>query len=115
MADSLDKRYYKISDVSEMLGLPIPTIRFWESQFSELRPRRSDGGTRRYTPADIERLRVIRFLVKEKGLKIEAAKEHLRKNRHAVEKTHEVIGRLRDIRRKLTDLLNALEGRPSKS
>ena len=66
MADSLDKRYYKISDVSEILGLPIPTIRFWEGQFSELRPKRSDGGTRRHTPADIERLRVIRFLVGKK-------------------------------------------------
>ena len=115
MADSLDKRYYKRSDVSVRLGRPIPTRRFGEGQFSELRPGRSDGGSGRYTPADIERLRVIRFLVKEKGLKIEAAKEHLRKNRHAVEKTHEVIGRLRDIRRKLTDLLDALEGRPSKS
>lgn len=115
MDDSLHKRYYKISDVAEMLGLTIATLRFWENQFSELRPRRSDGGTRRYTPADIERLRIIKFLVKDKGLKIEAAREHLRKNRNYIEKTHEVIKRLRDVRRKLTDLLDALDGRPAKS
>ena len=65
-----------------------------------------------YSPADIERLRIIKFLIKDKGLKVDAAREHLRKNRRAVEKTHEVIMRLQEVRRRLDSLLYALDYRP---
>lgn len=111
MADELSKQYYKIGDVSELLELTQSTIRFWEREFSELSPRRSERGVRRYTPSDIEVLRVIKFLIKDKGLTIEGAREHLRRNRYAVDKRHQTIQRLQEIRRSLTDLLDALEKR----
>ena len=50
MNDSIDKRFYKIKEVSELLDLPASTLRFWETQFTILKPRRNDGGTRFYTP-----------------------------------------------------------------
>ena len=81
--EELTKKYYKIKDVAELLDLPPSTLRYWESEFSELRPKRNDGKIRLYTPNDIEQLRVIKFLVKDKQLTIEGAREHLRKNRHA--------------------------------
>ncbi len=109
MNDELTKRYYRIGDVSEMLDLPQSTLRFWEKEFGELRPQRKNGGNRLYTPGDVELLRLIKFLIKDKGLKIEAAKEHLRGNRKAIEKTHEVIRRLQGIRRELTALSEALK------
>ena len=65
-----------------------------------------------YSPADIERMRIIKYLIKDKGLKVDAAREHLRKNRKAVEKTHLVISRLQEVRRKLEGLLGALDYRP---
>lgn len=111
MADELTKKYYRIGDVAEILNLPQSTLRFWETQFPELRPGRNKKGTRRYTPNDIDVLRVIKFLVKDKGLTIEGAREHMRKNRHAVDKRHEIISRLQDVRRRLTDLLTALDAR----
>lgn len=111
MADELDKKFYRIGDVSIILNLPQSTIRFWEKEFSELRPRRNGGGTRMYTPRDIEQLRIIRFLIKDKGLTIDGAREHLRRNRRDLERKHVVIGRLKEIRRRLTDMLEALDRR----
>lgn len=111
MADDLTKKYYRIGDVAEILDLPQSTIRFWEKEFSELRPRRNAGGTRMYTPNDIEQLRIIRFLIKDKGLTLDGAREHLRRNRRDLDRKHEVINRLKGIRRQLTDLLEALDQR----
>lgn len=111
MSDELTKKFYRISDVSELLNLPQSTIRFWEKEFSELRPRRSGGGTRYYTPNDIEILKIIKFLIKDKRLTIEGAREHLRRNRADMERKHLVVERLQSIRRRLTDLLDALDQR----
>ena len=107
--EQLTKKFYRIGDVSELLGLPQSTIRFWEKEFSELRPRRNGGGTRMYTPSDIEQLRIIKFLIKDKGLTLEGAREHLRRNRRDLDRKHEVVRRLKDIRRQLTAMLEALD------
>ncbi|MCM1066078.1 MAG: MerR family transcriptional regulator [Muribaculaceae bacterium] len=112
--DQLSKKFYRIGDVAELLQLPQSTIRFWEKEFSELRPRRNAGGTRLYTPSDIEQLRIIRFLIKDKGLTLEGAREHLRRNRRDLERKHEVVRRLKDVRRLLTDLIEALDQRQRK-
>lgn len=112
--DQLSKKFYRIGDVAELLQLPQSTIRFWEKEFSELRPRRNAGGTRLYTPSDIEQLRIIRFLIKEKGLTIEGAREHLRRNRRDLERKHDVVRRLKEVRRRLTDLIDALDQRQRK-
>ncbi len=112
--EQLTKKFYRIGDVSELLGLPQSTIRFWEKEFSELRPRRNGGGTRMYTPSDIEQLRIIKFLIKDKGLTLEGAREHLRRNRRDLDRKHEVVRRLKDIRRQLTAMLEALDQRQRK-
>lgn len=109
--EELTKKYYKIKDVADLLELPPSTLRYWESEFSELRPKRNEGKVRLYTPNDIELLRVIKFLVKDKQLTIEGAREHLRKNRRAISKTQDVIDRLHSIRQQLTSLLEALDNR----
>ena len=54
---------------------------------------------------------MIKFLIKDKGLTIEGAREHLKRNRHAVDKRHQTIQRLQEIRRRLTELLDALDKR----
>ncbi len=112
--EQLTKKFYRIGDVSELLGLPQSTIRFWEKEFSELRPRRNGGGKRMYTPSDIEQLRIIKFLIKDKGLTLEGAREHLRRNRRDLDRKHEVVRRLKDIRRQLTAMLEALDQRQRK-
>lgn len=104
---TLDKKYYKISEVAELLDLPASTLRFWESRFSIIKPKRNDKGTRFYTPADIEKLRMVTYLVKEKGLKLEAAEEQIRHNHSGVSRHSKAVERLHNIRATLQSLLDA--------
>ena len=105
------KKFYRIGDVSQILNLPQSTIRFWEKEFSELRPRRNSGGTRMYTPHDIEQLRIIRFLIKDKGLHSTVPGNIYAGTEPTSNAKHEVIKRLQAMRRRLTDLLEALDQR----
>ena len=108
MALSTDKRYYRIGDVSDMLGLPQSTLRFWETQFSIAVPRRNDKGTRLYTPKDIENLRMLKFLLHDKGLRIEAAREELKVNRDGIIRRAEALAKLREVRDRLQSRLDSL-------
>ena len=60
------KRYYSIGEVAEMFDVSKSLIRFWESEFSLLRPHKNSKGDRRFTPQNIEQMRLIYQLVKER-------------------------------------------------
>ncbi len=107
--DELNKKYYKINEVAEILDIPAPTLRYWESRFTILHPKRNDNGVRLYTPNDIEKIRMLHYMVKEKGLKLAAAQEQLRNNREGVSRRYDVVVRLRDIRGKLVAMLDTLD------
>lgn len=107
----LGKQYYKIKDVSEMLGVQQSTLRFWEKEFSCVNPRRSASNVRYYTPADIETLRMISYLLRDRGLKLEAAKEQMRNNRTGVSRRLRAIERLEGVKSGLEQLLAALSKR----
>lgn len=107
----LDKKYYRIKDVSELLGIPQSTLRYWETEFPECRPRRSASNQRYYTPEDIETLRKINYLLKIKGLKTETAKEELHKNPKNVSNRVEIIDKLTAVRNDLQNMLDALTKR----
>ena len=106
--EELNKQYYKIREVAEILGVPQSTLRFWEKEFTILRPRRNAKNIRVYTPQDVETIRKLYYLVKEKGLKLDAAQEYLNKNRQVVDKTFEVVENLKKIREQLVGLQTAL-------
>ncbi len=107
--DTLDKKYYKISEVAEILNIPQSTLRFWESRFTVIKPRRNEHGTRFYTNSDIEKISMIHYLVKERGLKLDAAQEQIRSNPKGVERRHATVERLKEMRTQVTNLLNALK------
>lgn len=109
--EELDKKYYKIKDVSELLGVTASTLRYWEQEFPECRPRRSATNIRYYKASDIETLKIIHYLLKVKGLKIEAAKEQLRANRTNVSNRVKIIDTLTETRNQLKDMLGALTKR----
>lgn len=116
MTDDLDKQYYKIKEVADMLGIPQSTLRFWEKEFPRMiNPMRSSKNLRYYRPKDIENIRMIHYLIKDKGLKIEAAKSYLRSNPKNVSRSPEIIDRLVEVRDELDSLLRALGGRWTKS
>lgn len=105
----LNKKYYKIREVVELVGLPASTLRFWEMQFPEhLHPKRNEGGTRFYTPADIEAVRMLQYLIKEKGLKLDAAKQQLKANPQGVIRRYQTIARLQQARNTLQSMLDAV-------
>ena len=99
----LSKKYYKISEVAAILNIPASTLRFWEDKFTLIKPHRNEHGTRFYTPKDIEVIRMVYYLVKEKGLKLDAAQEQIRNNHSGVSRK-----RLKAIRAELQSMLDAL-------
>lgn len=107
----LTKKYYKIKDAAELIGVSQTTLRYWESEFPEINPYRSPTNIRYYTPDDIETLRVIYYLLKIRGLKMDAAKEQMRLNRSNISKRMEIIDKLQDVRDELEMMLGALEKR----
>lgn len=73
--DKQKKQYYKIGEVSAMLDLPVPTLRYWEREFEQLDPFRTPGGTRKYRPEDVEMCKLIKHLLRDKGYSLEYAKK----------------------------------------
>lgn len=106
--DELTKKYYKIKDVADMLDVPQSTLRFWEKEFPQVKPVRSPKNIRYYRPEDIRTLEIIRFLLKTRGLHLDAAKEQMRVNSKNISKRLDVIDRLGDIRTRLESLRQSL-------
>ncbi|MEO0292640.1 MAG: MerR family transcriptional regulator [candidate division WOR-3 bacterium] len=73
----MKKLFYTIKEVSNLLGESESTLRFWEGEFKELKPRRGSGGKRLYSEKDIELLKKIKYLLREKKLSLDGAKKHL--------------------------------------
>lgn len=108
MRDKLNKKYYKIGDVAEILNIPTSTLRFWEKEFTVIKPKRNAKNIRVYTVKDIETIKMIYYLVKDKGLKLDAAQAMIKRNRDGISKQHEVVERLKTMREQLLKLDSAL-------
>ncbi len=72
-----DKLYFKIGQVGEIAGLPTSVIRFWETEFSKINPKRSSSGQRLYRKSDVELILKIKNLLYDKKFTIRGAKKHL--------------------------------------
>ena len=100
-----EEKSYRIGDVAKLLKLKPYVLRFWESEFPQIRPIRTDSGQRVYSEADIETLRTIQDLLHERGLTIDGAKRELAADA-PLQNTgliKEVIDELESIRGLLTD------------
>ncbi len=95
------KIFYSIREVSDILDVSEPTLRYWEKEFDTINPRKTEKGTRQYKMEDIEAIRLVRYLVKEKGLTLAGAKQKLKENKGAVTNTEEIAHRLKGIREEL--------------
>jgi len=106
--DLPDKRYYKIGEVAKAFGVNTSLIRFWENEFDVLKPKKNKKGNRLFTPEDLENLKMIYFLVKEKGFTLEGAKNKLKENPDEIFSKHKIIVRLEDIKNELIEIKNQL-------
>lgn len=73
-----ESKAYKIGEAAELLGLKTYVLRFWETEFPQLKPKRSSTGQRVYTEKHIELLRTIQHLLHEEGLTIDGARRRLK-------------------------------------
>ena len=75
---TIEKLYWSIGEVAEQLNVNTSLIRYWEKEFGTIKPKRTGKGDRSYTEKDINEIRRIQHLVKEKGFTLQGAKEQLR-------------------------------------
>ncbi|MBR5532104.1 MAG: MerR family transcriptional regulator [Bacteroidales bacterium] len=103
------KQFYSISEVAEIVGTNETTLRFWEREFKEIKPRRASRGVRLYSNADLQIVKLIFHLVKEKGLTLEGAKKRLKDNSAKENSTMEVVNRLKEVRAELMAIRNYID------
>jgi DNA-binding transcriptional MerR regulator len=104
----IEKIYYTIGEVAELFEVNQSLIRFWEKEFDILNPQKNKKGNRLFTKEDINKIRIIYHLVKEKGYTLQGARERIRKNKEDVEKQVEIIDSLKRIKSFLLELKNGL-------
>ena len=106
------KRYYSIGEAAALFELNTSALRFWEKEFPELKPKKSESGARKYSAKDMELLRKIHFLVKEKGFTLEGARQKLK---HAPEdsvNTEDLVRRLQNVKSELDQLAKTIKTLP---
>lgn len=92
-----------------MFSVTETLLRYWEKEFKNIHPRKSSRNIRQYTKEDVEEVRRVYHLVKEKGMTLEGARQVLKGNREATDKTMEVIDRLKQVRTELVSIKKELD------
>ncbi|MCU0675601.1 MAG: MerR family transcriptional regulator [Myxococcota bacterium] len=109
-----EKEWFRIGEVAELVGVRPHVLRYWENEFSQLRPRKTRGAHRQYHRRDVQLALFLRELLHERGLTVAGAKKVLRERaRHeevaARAPELELRADLVEVRRRLVDLLGELE------
>lgn len=107
-----DKRYYTIGEVAEMLNVNTSLIRYWERQFQTLQPRKNRKGHRLFTKQDIDQLRYIYFLVKERHYSLNYARQALESSDSSDQEAFRLAEQLQELRKFLLELRNNLDDLP---
>lgn len=104
----IEKLYYSIGEVAEIFGVAPSLIRFWETEFDVIKPKKNRKGNRQFTKEDIDNVRTIYHLVKEKGFTLQGAKEMLRNDNQSVRDKMELLESLKNVRSFLVELREKL-------
>lgn len=104
------KIYYSIGEVAELFGVNESLLRFWEKEFpKQIAPKKTVKGTRQYTEQDIENIRLVYHLVKERKMSLSGARESLRVSGGKIVEKVQVIDRLKAIRDELAAMKKELD------
>ncbi len=104
-----DKLYYSIGEISDMFGVSKSLIRYWETEFSILKPHKNSKGDRRYTKENIDQLQLIFDLVKNRGFTIEGAKNEIKQNKDLIKQRQAVLQKLINLKAEMQKLKESLE------
>jgi DNA-binding transcriptional MerR regulator len=100
----IEKKYFSIGEVAEMLDVATSLIRFWESEFDIIKPKKNRKGNRQFTREDIDNVKLIYHLVKEKGYTLQGAKDLLKNGNDALKEKIEIIDSLRKVKSFLLEI-----------
>jgi len=104
----IEKKYYTIGEVADELGVATSLIRFWEGEFDNIKPKKNRKGNRQFTKEDLQNIKLIYHLVKEKGYTLQGARDCIANGgadstdkMEAIEKLKSLRGFLVEIRQQL--------------
>jgi len=112
-----DKLYFRIGEVASLCRLPAYVLRFWETEFPQLKPVKSSTGQRMYRKRDVENVLQIKRLLYEQGFTITGARQQLRseaksdKGQTTIPFPARSAAELQHIRQGLREILNILAAR----
>ena len=102
------KLFYQIGEVASELNVNVSLIRFWEKEFDIIKPKKNKKGNRQFSQKDFDNLKIIHFLVKEKGYTLEGAKKKIKENKEDIIDNLNIVRHLKEIRKFLVDLKEQL-------
>jgi len=101
-----DKRYFRIGEVSRIVGVEPYVLRYWESEFPRIRPLRADTNQRTYQRKDLEIILEIKRLLYDERLTIEGARQRLKKSEPEAELADKTL--IEELKTELKDILKIL-------
>ncbi len=117
----MEKLYYTITEVSELLDLKPYVIRYWETEFPQIKGSRRQGRNRRYTPNEVEFIKQLKELLHEKKFTIKGAKQKLKEKKQVAQTVVttkpavDKLGKLKAIKEKIHYISTLVESATSKS
>lgn len=104
----ISKMYYSMGEVAAMFDVNQSLLRYYEKEFEILQPKKNKKGNRYFTPEDIENLKVIFHLIRDKGYTINGAKDHLKNNLNSTKDQQSILSALEHLRSFLIEVRDQL-------
>ncbi|MDE0470596.1 MAG: MerR family transcriptional regulator [Ekhidna sp.] len=104
----IEKKYYTIGEVADELNVATSLIRFWESEFDNIKPKKNRKGNRQFTREDLQNVKFIYHLVKEKGYTLQGARDYIANGGTDNSNQMEAIEKLKSLRRFLVKIRQQL-------
>jgi DNA-binding transcriptional MerR regulator len=104
----IEKLFFTIGEVAEQFKVNTSLIRYWEKEFTILKPKKNKKGNRLFTQKDIDNLHLIYHYVKERGMTLSGAKLKMKDNREDTVNNFEAVKKLKDIRQQLLEIKDAM-------
>ncbi|MDD5087995.1 MAG: MerR family transcriptional regulator [bacterium] len=104
---ALRKLYYSIGEVVQLTEVPAHVLRYWETEFPQLNPKKGRGGNRMYQVRDLELVQQIKTLLYERRFTIAGARAELRT--HSTDGAAEESGLVAEVRRELQEILDIID------
>ena len=105
----IEKKYYTIGEVADLFKVATSLIRYWETEFDIIAPKKNKKGNRQYTPEDVTNIKLVYHLVKEKGYTLQGARDIIKADAQKAKDKGEAIKSLQRVKEFLIDLKKNLD------